>query len=100
MVQEKYAPEVVSRYGMGDAKIVSTPFEPGSTFGSVDELDQERVDPGMVDVPYRNLVGSLMYLAVCTRPDLSMVSACKRSVAEIRYNDNIIHTSERARVSP
>ena len=64
---------------MGDAKIVSTPCEPGSTFGSVDVLDQERVDPGMVDVPYRSLVGSLMYLAVCTRPHLSMaVSSLSR----------------------
>ena len=29
-------------------------------------LDQERVDLGMVDVSYKSLVGSLMYLAVCT----------------------------------
>ena len=72
MVQEKYASEVVSTFGMADAKIVSTPFEPGSTFGSKDALEQERVDFGMVDVPYRSLVGSSMYLAVCTRPDLSM----------------------------
>ena len=33
MVQEKHAAEVVSRYGMAAAKTVSTPFEPGSSFG-------------------------------------------------------------------
>ena len=66
LVQEK----VVRRLGMADAKIVPTPFELGSTFGFEDALGQERVDSGMVDVPYRSLVGSLMYLAICTRLDL------------------------------
>ena len=79
MVQEKYAAEVVSRYGMAAAKTVSTPFEPGSNFGAEGVPVAEGVDPGMVDIPYRSLVGSLMYLAVCTRPDLSMaVSALSR----------------------
>ena len=95
MVQEKYASEVVSRYGMGDAKIVSTPFEPGSTFGSEDVLDQERVDPGMVDVPYRSLVGSLMYLAVCTRPDLSMAVS---SLSRYSQNPKMEHWEAAKRV--
>ena len=72
LVQEKYASEVVSKFGMAEAKVVTTPFEPGSTFGSDDVEDQEGVDPSMAEVPYRSLVGSMMYLAVCTRPDLAM----------------------------
>ena len=48
LIQEKYASEVVSRFGMADAKIVTTPFEPSSAFGSKDALEQERVDSRMV----------------------------------------------------
>ena len=41
----------------------------------------EGVDPGMVDIPYRSLVASLMYLVVCIRPDLSIaVSALSRYI--------------------
>lgn len=32
-MQEKYVSEVVSDFEMAEAKVVSTPFEPGSTFG-------------------------------------------------------------------
>lgn len=50
--QEKNTSEVVSECGMGEAKESSTPFEPESTFGAEEVLG--RVDPGMIDVPYRN----------------------------------------------
>ena len=66
-MQEKYASEVVSKFGMAEAKVVSTPFEPGSTFGSDDVEDQGGVDSSMVEIPYRTLVGSMMYLAIFTR---------------------------------
>ena len=33
MVQEKYALEVVRKFGMSESKVASTPFEPGSIFG-------------------------------------------------------------------
>lgn len=35
---------------------------------------QEGEELDMSDIPYQSLVGSLMYLAVCTRPDLAAVS--------------------------
>lgn len=73
MVQEKYASEVVNKYGMAEAKVVSTPFEPGSTFGTEEVQDQEGVDPEMIEILYRSLAGSVMYHAICTRPDLAMV---------------------------
>ena len=69
----------MSKYGMAVAKVASTPFEPRSTFGAGEVLEQEGVDPGMIDVPCRSLVRILMYLAMCTRLDVSMiVSALSR----------------------
>ena len=35
LVQEKYAQEVVKKFGMGEAKVASTPFEYGSEMGLV-----------------------------------------------------------------
>ena len=88
MVQEKYAAEVVSRYGMAAVETISTPFEPGSNFGAKEVPVVEGVDPEMVDIPYRSLIGSLVYLAVCTRPDLSMdVSALSRYI----QNPQMVH---------
>ena len=84
-MQEKYAQEVVKKFGMGEAKVASTPFEHGSGMGLAEAGSSagEGSPAGMGDIPYRSVVGSLMYLAVCTRPDLSMaVSALSRYCQE------------------
>ena len=72
LVQQKYALEVVQKFGMADSKEVSTPFEPGSILGVEGGPRSMEERAKMVGVPYRSLVGSLMYLAVCTRPDIAM----------------------------
>ena len=71
-MQQKYALEVVDKFGMGDSKPASTPFEPGSILGVEGCPQNEEERAAMEVIPYRSLVGSLMYLAVCTRPDLAM----------------------------
>jgi hypothetical protein len=66
LVQQKYAAEVVARFGLSDARPAAVPLN-----ASV-KLSREGDQPLDVSVyPYRELVGSLMYLAVCTRPDIS-----------------------------
>ena len=81
LVHEKYAQEVVKKFGMGEAKEASTPFEHGSEMGLAEAGSSagEGSLVGMFNIPYRSVVGSLMYLAVCTQPDLSMaLSALRR----------------------
>jgi hypothetical protein len=66
LVQRKYAAEVVSRFGLSDAKVAGVPLSTSV------KLSREGDQPLDLNVfPYRELVGSLMYLAVCTRPDIS-----------------------------
>jgi hypothetical protein len=62
---------VTSQFGLADAYPAKTPF-PANTRLSKD--DSPRTDSEKTDVahlPYRQLVGSLMYIAVGTRPDIA-----------------------------
>ena len=74
LVQEKYAQEVVKKFGMGEAKVASTPFEHGSETGLAEtgKSAGEGNPTGMANIPYRSVVGRLMYLAVRTGPNLPM----------------------------
>lgn len=60
---------VLNRFNMTKVKPAATPLSPGSKLykSTVDDLEKMEGET----VPYRNAVGSLMYLAQCTRPDLA-----------------------------
>jgi len=61
--QKHYIDELVCKFGLSDAKTVKTPMLPN--------LDLQHGNPGnLPDVPYQQLLGSLMYIAVSTRPDI------------------------------
>lgn len=64
MSQKSFAEAILLRFSMQDCKPASTPLSPGmklysSTVEDLEEVKDERL-------PYRNAVGSLMYLAQCT----------------------------------
>jgi hypothetical protein len=67
--QPMYAETVLRRFGMGDCKPILTPTDPNSKLTKPDQ-DIEGASSS-VNFPYQSLVGSLMYLATCTRPDLA-----------------------------
>ncbi|PIL28276.1 hypothetical protein GSI_09564 [Ganoderma sinense ZZ0214-1] len=66
--QSQYILRVLERFGMADANPVSTPLDPNiKLVKTPDDADLSE----MRDVPYQAAIGSLMYAALGTRPDIS-----------------------------
>ena len=61
--QQKYVGSILERFGMQSCKPASTPMEM-----SFDTCDKSELAG---DVPYRELIGCLMYLMIGTRPDIA-----------------------------
>lgn len=63
--QSNYLRRVIDKFNMADTKAVATPAEPNThllTKMSEDELE--------ITIPYREAVGSLMFAACVSRPDI------------------------------
>lgn len=66
--QHQYIKNLLSKFNMEDAKGQLTPLEVKSKVQGEVPPENETVNN---DLPYQNLVGALMYLAVNTRPDIA-----------------------------
>ena len=64
--QEQYIQRLLEKYGMSEAKISSTPADTSVRLKKDDGVSKE-VDP----IAYQSMVGSLLYAACATRPDIS-----------------------------
>ncbi|KAE8879493.1 hypothetical protein PF005_g23034 [Phytophthora fragariae] len=73
--QKAYTESIIKKFGQENAKPCLTPLEPGVHLAKVDEPQTEEDKAEMKSKPYRSLVGSLMYLACGTRPDISVAVA-------------------------
>jgi len=74
--QSDYLLRILERFGMKDCNPVSTPMEMNCKLRRND-------DANVTKLPYKELLGSLMYLMLCTRPDL-----CFAVGYLSRYQDN------------
>jgi hypothetical protein len=69
--QQSYIENLVERFGLQDAHTVTTPLAPGTTLTknqcptTPDEIN------AMVGSRYRELIGSLQYASLATRPDIT-----------------------------
>ena len=69
--QQTYVEKVLDRFGMSNAKAVSTPLANHFKLSSEQCPKTDREIEDMAKVPYASAVGCLMYAMVCTRPDLA-----------------------------
>ena len=63
--QSAYIKTILDKFNMSDCKAVSTPLENKLNYRVLNSDEK-------FDAPCRNLIGCLMYVMLCTRPDLSV----------------------------
>ena len=63
--QNAYAMRIIDKFRMNDAKTVSIPADPNVV---LEPMHKDDVKP---NVPYREAVGSLTFLAIVSRPDIA-----------------------------
>ena len=69
--QHQYIQTLLERFGLSDCTPVSTPLDPGARLStSMSPTTPEEIEE-MHSVPYLQAVGSLMYLAIATCPDIA-----------------------------
>ena len=66
MHQTVYISEILDRFNMCDCKAVATPIDSFSKHFRTDNINCDDKK-----LPYREIIGSLMYLSIATRPDIS-----------------------------
>jgi transposase InsO family protein len=81
--QSAYAKRIVSKFKMSEAKKASVPIDPNVVLYPVLENDKK-----VENVPYREAVGSLMFLAVVSRPDIAFAV---NTVSKFLNNHNDEH---------
>ena len=69
--QAAYIDSLVKRFQLVDAPPLSTPIDPNALLTKSQSPSTPRQFDDMRNVPYREAVGSLMYAAVGTRPDIT-----------------------------
>jgi hypothetical protein len=69
--QTSYINTILSRFSLSNAKPVASPITPGTIYSKTDTPSDTTQVAHMKKTPYREAVGSLMYAAVATRPNIT-----------------------------
>jgi hypothetical protein len=73
--QRAYVDTIINHFSLGEAKSAQTPMEPGTMLS----VDQSQAmfsgQNAMRNIPYQHAIGSLMYAAMSTRPDIAFTVA-------------------------
>ncbi|KMQ88815.1 gag-pol polyprotein [Lasius niger] len=95
MSQMKYLQSILTTYGMQEAKPLATSLDKNSKSSKDMGPTTEEEIAEMKDIPYQSLIGSLMYLAVSTRPDISYAISV---LSQFNMNPGKAHWSAAKRV--
>ncbi|TPX55241.1 DNA-directed DNA polymerase [Powellomyces hirtus] len=68
--QESYVNDILERFGVQDCKPVNTPMD--QTKLEPYKVENAKTSPNPQEGEYREIVGSLMYLMICTCPDIAV----------------------------
>ena len=69
--KEEYIDRILKRFSISDAKPVNTPLASHFRLSKDQSPKTEEEKDFMAKVPYAFAIGSLMYVMVCTRPDIA-----------------------------
>ena len=69
--QHQYILDMLERYGFSGCSPIKTPMEPKLRSSAQDGPSTPEEKAAMAKIPYLSAVGSLMYLATCTCPDIA-----------------------------
>ncbi|GJW41738.1 putative ribonuclease H-like domain-containing protein [Tanacetum coccineum] len=85
--QDKYATEILKKFGFSDVKTASTPMETHKPL--LNDVDGKDVDEHL----YRSMIGSLMYLT-SSRPDI-MFAVCACTRFQVNPKSSHLHAVKR-----
>ena len=80
--QRAYIEAIITRFNFDDLKACSTPMDPSAPLSKSQSPTKLEDIAKMRNVPYREAVGSLMYAAMGTRPDIAFATSTVAQYSE------------------
>ena len=88
--QEAYINNILARFNLQDAKLYLSPLDPNVKLSKDQCPATDDKTKMMEKVPYRQAIGSLMWAAVATRPDIafpvSLLSQFLENLGKVHWN--------------
>jgi hypothetical protein len=86
--QRAYIDTIIERFHLEDAKHVASPMETGVVLSDANSPSTHAQTEAMRNVPYQRAIGSLMYAATSTRPDIAFAVAI---LSQFMRNPGVVH---------
>jgi reverse transcriptase-like protein len=80
--QQAYVESIITKYNFDDLKPSATPMDPSAPLSKSQSPTKLEDIAKMRNVPYREAVGSLMYAAMGTRPDIAFATSTVAQYSE------------------